>query len=225
MSSMTLRLELNIALIPEDALAARHVALSQKLAKKYPAFVQLNDAGSRLSFASHITLYQVPLYITDLSKAHSMLARIAQNLTTPELRCTGYAYNKAEGSFEISYEVTHQLMALQNDILAAINPLRGELLLEHDPAGNVVQDLLPRKDALGKNIRHTGYGEVGDPQHGGLFRPHVTLNWFELGTYIAVNNEALPSPETFHGRYPQLGVYILGPYGTCPQRIAQYSCR
>ena len=99
------------------------------------------------------------------------------------------------------------------------------MLLDKDPGGNTPADLLNATGILADNIRTTGYGEVGDPAQGGLFRPHATLNWFELGTNVETANVAAPEPSELDGAYTALGVYLLGPFGTCPQRIALFSCK
>jgi hypothetical protein len=55
---------------------------------------------------------------------------------------------------------------------------------------------------------------------GGLFHPHVTINWFELGAAVAMNDDAFPPPSQFDGGFSALGILLLGPYGTCAQRLA-----
>jgi hypothetical protein len=70
---------------------------------------------------------------------------------------------------------------LQDEVLAVVNPLRGDLLLERS-AGHKLSELIDRPGTAGDNIRRTGFDAVGDPAQGGLFHPHVTINWFEPGT-------------------------------------------
>lgn len=219
----TLKFELNIALIPEQNLAEKHIGISRQLARKYPALVQLNDVHARLALAPHLTLYQVPIDYKEFEGALTRLSQIAKSLPVPVLQASRYSYNAGEASFEVQYEVTDELVEWQQKVIDSLNPLRGELTLERDPAGHEVTAMLQNTDILGENLRMTGYGEVGDPRNGGLFRPHVTLNWFELGTDIS-DTTNLPPIDELNGKYPKLGVYLLGPYGTCPQRIAQYEC-
>lgn len=219
---MKLSFELNIALIPENNLAERHIAASQELATHYPAIVALDNVEPRLALAPHLTLYQVPIPYENLGAMDEALADIAHTAPTPDLRCTGYAYNEGEASFEASYATTPELIRLQAAVINRLNPLRNGLLLERDPAGNTVSALLADSGRLGENLRQTGYSEVGDPKQGGLFRPHVTLNWFKLGTVLRNIDSHVPAPENLHGRYPKLGAFLLGPHGTCPQRLAEY---
>jgi hypothetical protein len=49
--------ELNLALIPEETLAKRHIALSKQMAKQYPAVIQLNGVTPRLAFTP---IYALP---------------------------------------------------------------------------------------------------------------------------------------------------------------------
>jgi hypothetical protein len=219
---MTAKLELNIALIPNDSLANQHIKTSQKLAKLYPALVQLHDVSPRLALPPHLTLYQAPLPVHNLDKLLSAASEIAQTLSIPDIKATTYSYNAGEASFELQYETTDILLAWQNAIIQTVNPLRDSLIIERDPGGNVIADLLQSEGILGENLRRTGYGEVGDAKTGGLFRPHVTLNWFELGTEVDEQSLSLQSLATMSGTFPLLGVYLLGPHGTCPQRIALY---
>ncbi|MGH3168756.1 MAG: hypothetical protein ACRDN0_23105, partial [Trebonia sp.] len=62
-----LRIDLNIALLPDPDLAHRLVAASRNFADHYPAIVRLEEAGPRLSMAPHLTLYQVPVPLDGLS--------------------------------------------------------------------------------------------------------------------------------------------------------------
>lgn len=219
---MDTKFELNIALIPNDSLAGHHIEASQKMGKSYPALVQLDNVHARLALPPHLTLYQMPVTLDDLSILLSAIAEIAQTLDVPELRATRYAYNASEASFELQYETTPLLLAWQDAIIYAANPLRNDLLIERDPGGNTVANLLQAEGVLGDNVRRTGYGEVGSAKTGGLFRPHVTLNWFELGSDVDEQHPSLQDPTKMDGAFPLVGVYLLGPHGTCPQRIAQY---
>lgn len=208
--------ELNIALVPESRLAQRHTALSQNLAARYPALVRLGEPARRLTLAPHLTMYQVPIPAAHLSEMSTRLSSIARGQNPQHLTAIGYAYNKREGSLEISYQTSHDLAAMQGLIIAQLNPLRGQLLLERDPAGNCLNDLREGSGASAANIAQTGYAEVG-----GAFRPHVTLNWFELDTEIQVADEPLLSDAPgMNGAFTAIGVFTLGPYGTCPQLLS-----
>ena len=212
--------ELNLALIPEETLANRHIALSKQMAKQYPPVIQLNGVTPRLAFTPHLTIYQVPIKVQDLPTLYAGLAKVAANASAPSLAATEYGYNGNEESFEVRYEAPSWLMQLQDEVLAVVNPLRGDLLLERDPAGHKLSELIERQGTAGDNIRRTGFDAVGDPAQGGLFHPHVTINWFEPGTSVELNAPDWPRISDFNGRFVALGIYLLGPYGTCVQRLA-----
>lgn len=205
-------IELNVALLPSDDLAGKLTAVSAEFADRYPAVVRLGNAGRRLALAPHLTLYQVPVPLSGMDRLHAGLSRIAESGRPAELPCKGLVYNAGEASLEAQTDIPDGLVALQRDVIALANPLRGGRLLERDPAGNRVADL------PGRGIRDTGYGETGE-----LFRPHYTLNWFEPGTPLPPGEiECAVDPAALTGHYTALGLFALGPYGTCPQLLARY---
>lgn len=218
--SHELILELNLALIPDERLASQHIALSKQLAGQYSALIRLNGVRPRLAFTPHLTLYQVPIKVQDMPALYAALAQLTANASALSLTATEFASNEQEGSFEVRYDAARALMQLQDDLLAAVNPLRGNLLLERDPAGHKLTDLITEPGTAGDTIRRTGFDAVGDPAQGGLFHPHVTINWFELGTSVELNAPDWPRISEFNGRFVALGIHLLGPYGTCAQRLA-----
>lgn len=174
--------------------------------------------GGRLALAPHLTLYQVAVAMDDLWRLHAGLRDIALSARPAELPCKGLAYNAGEASLEARTDIPGELAELQRAVIALVNPIRGDRLLERDPAGNRVADLYGADGLPGRCIRDTGYAEVGE-----LFRPHYTLNWFEPGTVVEAGDiECAADPATLTGDYSALGMFALGPYGTCPQLLARY---
>ena len=212
--------ELNLALIPEAELADRLIAFSSEMAGRHPAVIQLNGVTARLAFAPHLTLYQVPVRARDLPEMCARLSDVAAKVPGLSLSATGYRSNESEGSFEVRYAPSPALMELQDDVIAVVNPLRGDLLLERDPAGRPLRERMVESGTVGDNIRRTGFDAVGDPARGGTFQPHATTNWFALGTAVEMDAGDWPSLSHFDGRFVALGVFLLGPYGTCAQRLA-----
>jgi hypothetical protein len=209
--------ELNLALVPVKALANKHIGFSQGLAKQYPSVIALNGVGPRLVFTPHVTLYQVPIPVRDLEQLSGRLAQLAGKTQSLSLAATEYSSNANEGSLEVRYEPTEVLMEVQEALIGETNPLRGSLLLERDPAGHRLADLVKEPGTRGDNIRTTGFDAVGDPAKGGMFRPHVTIGWFAIGTSLAMNAPDWPAIEAFDGSFDALGIFALGPYGTCAQ--------
>ena len=214
--------ELNLALIPEARLAQRLISFSSEMAGRYRPVIQLNAVTPRLAFTPHITVYQVPVRVRDLSGLRAALADVAGNAPPLSLRATEYSSNQNEGSFEVRYEALPRLIDLQDETIAVVNPRRGNLLLERDPAGRLMSERVTESGLASDNIRRTGFDAVGDPAKGGLFHPHITLNWFELGTSVEVPGRGWPSLSSLDGRFVALGIFLLGPYGTCAQRLAAF---
>lgn len=212
--------ELNLALIPETELASRHIAFSRQMASRYRSLIQLNGVTPRVAFTPHVTLYQVPLQARDLPGLCAALHGVAAKAPPLSLRATEYRSNQNEASFEVRYAAAARLMELQDATIAVVNPLRGNLLLERDPAGRPLSERIGESGPAGDNIRRTGFDAVGDPAQGGVFYPHVTINWFEPGTSVELNATEWPSLSHFDGRFVALGIFLLGPYGTCAQRLA-----
>lgn len=212
--------ELNLALIPQTELANRHIAFSRQMARQYRSLIQLSGVTPRVAFTPHVTLYQVPVQARDLPELHAALLDVAAKTPRLSLSATEYRSNPDEGSFEIRYAPAARLMQLQDDTIAVVNPLRGNLLLERDPAGRPLSARAGEPGAAGDNIRRTGFDAVGDPEQGGLFYPHATINWFEPGTLVELNATGWPPLSDFDGSFVALGIFLLGPYGTCAQRLA-----
>lgn len=212
--------ELNLALIPEMELANRLISFSSQMAGRYPSVIRLNGVTPRVAFAPHVTLYQVAVPARDLPDLCAALGDVAATAPRLSLSATEYRSNEDEGSFEVRYAAAAQLMQLQDETIAVVNPLRGKLLLERDPAGRPLSERINESGVVGDNIRRTGFDAVGDPAQGGLFQPHVTIDWFELGTSVELDAPDWPSLSRFDGRFVALGVFLLGPYGTCAQRLA-----
>jgi hypothetical protein len=212
--------ELNLSLIPETELANRHISLSKQMADRYPPVIQLNGVTPLVAFAPHVTVYQVPVPVQDLPGMCDTLLDVAAKTAPFTLSATDYGANADEGSFEVRYEAPSRLMELQDETISVVNPLRGDLLLERDPAGHLMSERIEESGTAGDNIRRTGFDAVGDPEQGGLFHPHVTLNWFDAGTSVELNGDGLPSLSNFDGSFVALGIFLLGPYGTCAQRLA-----
>jgi hypothetical protein len=212
--------ELNLALAPDDALGQRHIALSKQMARQYPTVITLNGTAPRLAFAPHLTIYQVAVHAKDLDRMCEALSRTVTNVRTFALGATEYGSNLNEGSFEVRYEATPGLVRFQDEVVAIVNPLRGDLLREMDPAGRPLREFINASGVVADNIRRTGFDAVGDPAKGGTFGPHVTINWFRLGTPLKMNAADWPPLSDLSGRFVALGIFLLGPYGTCTQRLA-----
>ena len=206
-----LKIELNVCLLPEAALNTNLVAVSDKEARKRPdCLVVLQDGFNRLTLAPHLTLYQVALHVQDLPVVCNDLRLLASEFSSIPVVASEVAYNDHEGSLEVRYASTGSLMELQLGVIGLLNPRRGSLLLEKDPAGNLPSIENP-------NVAFCGFPEVGD-----TFRPHATLNWFPVGTSVGEDELRTIDLVKLSGFYDTLAVCVLGPHGTCPQKLATF---
>lgn len=211
-------IELNIAVLPDGDLAGKLVQVSGDFAANYHAIVRLGDAGPRLTMAPHLTLYQVPVPLAGLTQLHTGLSDIARAGQARKLECERLVYNAGEASLEAQTGTPEDLAALQRAVIALAGPMRSGRMLERDPAGNRVEALAGETGPAARNIRDTGYAEVGE-----LFRPHYTLNWFVRGTSVPAEEiGSCVDPTVLSGYYTAVGMFALGPYGTCPQLLARY---
>jgi hypothetical protein len=127
--------ELNIAPIPEAGLACRPISFSRQLASPYHSLIQLNGVTPRVAFAPHVTVYQVPVPLRSLAAMCVALVDVVRDDLPISLAATEYRSNGDEGSLQVRYQATAELIELQDDTIAVVNPRRGEFLLERDPAG------------------------------------------------------------------------------------------
>ena len=233
---MELKIELNVCLLPDTKLSKNLVCASQLAESCQPSereacIVTLQGAEGtaeeqrrRLQLAPHLTLYQISLPVRLLEKGCEELKVVAGGTSDVDVTATELAYNAHEGSLEVRYSKTDQLTALQSKVIECLNPLRGSLLLERDPAGEI-----PRLDDM--NVCEYGFPEVGLS-----FRPHATLNWYATrkgdepsaaaaeGDNVIYGYSAPPSIDidSLSGRYSALAVCVLGPQGTCPQTLIAF---
>lgn len=214
--------ELNLVLVPDEELANRQTGLSRHMSDHYVPVIELTSVEPRLGFAPHLTLYQVAVAMKDMPALRATLADLAVRKAPVSLQAIEYGANAQEGSFEVRYEPASDLMQLQDELIERVNPLRGTLLRERDPAGHKLIEALEEPGTKGDNIRRTGFDAVGDPASGGMFHPHSTINWFRIGSSVDLDGPELPAVSELSGRFVALGIYLLGPYGTCAQRLAEF---
>jgi hypothetical protein len=228
-------IELCVALVPTPESAALFEFLGGLVAKTDRAVTLDRHAGAKLAIAPHMTLYQFPCYASDLDNACEMLKEIIDtDLIKRRLHESGgtimmespcrLQHNEAEGSFEIAWDKTAEelLWRLQRLVIVNLNKLRGSLLLERDPAGRNLrfcnEDTHTPEELV--NIYRFGFAEGHEN-----FSPHVTLGWIRPSSKsIATYGEKVRSLGKYeqlykHARFDKLGVYALGPYGSCPQLL------
>lgn len=193
----------DIVLLPDEALAQKAIAASQKLSE-YDSFFTLEPG----KVYPHLSLYMFQLNESDISKVDQALQKIASQHRTILATATEYRIGEgfAVGYIDPEYEVTSELAALQQVVIEAVNPIR---------AGMRQKDIAKMADARGvklDNLKDYGYPAIGE-----LFRPHVTLT--RLKEHKPEALEVLPDIHEFSGTFTRLGLFEMGDNGTCVRQI------
>ncbi|TKK78905.1 hypothetical protein FDA94_36560 [Herbidospora galbida] len=195
-------------LLPGAVVEERSVRLSAWCAEFAPAEFTLRTG----ELYPHISLYMANFESARLGEACEALRLIGER--TPEIPLEGghFAAND-QGMFELFYRKTGAVTRLQEDLLAALGPLRTGLR-ERDPVGRVLAEhrLVAPPEARANLDRH-GYDEIGE-----LFRPHITMTRFrERG--LQVPAELLPPARSFDEVYRTLALCVMGEHGTCTEVV------
>ncbi|MDQ3064902.1 MAG: DUF1045 domain-containing protein [bacterium] len=195
----------DIVLLPEHSLADKGVAASQKL-ESFGGLFALEDG----KFYPHMSLYMFQLDIDDIAKVEDVLRQIAGKFSVVTSEANKYSLSKGhhEGYIDSEYEASYELHALQDAVVAAINPTR---------AGMLEKDIAKMEDATGvklENLQMYGYSSIGE-----LFRPHMTLTRLEGHNPEALN--ALPEASELSGMFDRLGLFEMGDNGTCVRKLLE----
>jgi hypothetical protein len=246
-----MNIEICIALVPERSVGLALQRASYTLAKASTAgdtTLILQGNEDRLSIAPHLTLYQTSVPIASLDDAASQVREwlkirksSSDSVGVQQLKATGVSSNTDEGSTEVKYQLTSELLELQGAIVKIFNPLRGSMALEKTPAGLTHDEALSEAEASSSaahldSIKEFGFPEVGEA----VFNPHVTVSWRKKKSFesflLAESDEegqvilAQEQDDLCHcdcdcaysGDFPAMAIYCMGPQGTCPQRLALF---
>jgi len=159
--------------------------------------------------------------------------KIAAEVARFDLEGALFSDNAAEGSAEIKYTPNARLIDLQTRIVTELNPLREGLVLDHNPAGRPIAEL-QAGDSEGPhhaNLKKYGFAECGAE----TFNPHVTLSWLGAlegstdvykqliaGDFTYGGAKVGVKPLQFSGGFTRMAVYVMGPQGTCVQRVGSH---
>lgn len=115
--------------------------------------------------------------------------------------------SQAELAATQSQELSAQ--GLQDRIVKTFNNLRADMR---------ESDKQKMTDATGlklENLQKYGYPSIGE-----LFRPHITLTKFPVD--IEPDLSILTPATDFTGEFTRLGLFEMGPNGTCIRKIAEF---
>lgn len=203
----------DIVLLPDKALCDKATSLSQQLAAHYPTRFILDQQT-----VPHYSIYMAELDQTGVEEAKKALEKVAAEFAPFVLQATKYE-QMPDGMFEIQYELTPELIQLQEKIIERVNPLREGRLLKEYPSGATADELLTQLtgNAL-EQLKLFGYPEIGED-----YRPHMTFTRLQQAALqTKIDEMKLPSPEEFNGPFSLLGLFVMGKNGTCIQEKATF---
>ena len=224
-----MNIELCIALVPEHALSLRLSEVSHSMATLNGAgntILQLQGNIGRLAIAPHMTLYQVRTTVASLDSAACQVAEVLKmrpaggaQIGPLHMQAMEISSNDVEGSTEVKYKTTPEILKLQDMVVKIFNPLRGGMTLERNPAGLTHAEAVAAATSGPHlaSLEEFGFPEVGPD----TFNPHVTVSWRKCEVEMAVGS--IPeNTGAFSGAFTQLAIFCMGPQGTTPQRLVAF---
>lgn len=192
----------DVVILPNDELANKAISASQKLAPLGGLFTL-----EICKYFPHASLFMLQLKKGDLETVKSLLAEIASKTSVLNLKAS--KYEQKEAYLDVEYARNEQTDSLQQQVVAALNPIR-DGMREKDKAR-----MLEATGLALENFQSYGYKYVGE-----LFRPHITFTRF---SEIQPEAESLlPELSTFDGSFTKLGLFEMGDNGTCVRKIAEF---
>ena len=211
--------ELCVALEPsEETLKALLKLTSACFRDDSASLIRVDEGRDKLSFAPHLTLYQFAIPVASLDNVCAVLLELGRSVDAGEIIATANNLilshrekDAAPKAVEIMYAKdtntsSLSLLGLQARVVTALNLFRDGSLIEKDPTG------VP----LTEQVNNDNVAEYGWAEGIQQFNPHVTLGWVDA-------NSSIDLPK-FEGRgdvhtFKALSLYILGPLGTCVQKL------
>jgi 2'-5' RNA ligase len=174
---------------------------------------RLHEKGGFFALGEKIFIPHITIYLTDIPKKNekkmvAALGRLAKKLAPISCNALHY-WNPRSGYVGILYRRTKIIGDLQKAVIAAINPLRENVLTLRDKTR---LSQLPAGEK--KNIKRFGDSHVGL-----LYHPHITLSRFTKGE--EPSHEKI-STTTFSFQALSIGLYHRGDHGSCKKFIARF---
>ncbi len=162
-------------------------------------------------YSTHITLYMAAFPLKNIPFIKNSLKQIATRMESFRIDSLKYRENK-DGYIDVSFKRSGAIVALQEDVVRALNPLREGLIRKKE------RERLRHLAGLpARNIRQYGYRNVFRE-----FTPHLTLT--KLRAYKKGALKALP-PRSFSFPVKEIGIFYLGEYGSCKKLVAKFKLK
>jgi 2'-5' RNA ligase len=195
----------NVVILPSNQLAEKAIVASKQL-EPYGNLFTL-EIGK---YFPHASLYMLQLNEDDLDRVKELLAGVANEFH--DLHLSAERFYQAQCYIDVEFAKNEQLVKLQQDVIAALNPVRD---------GMREKDKARMDEATGlalTNFQQYGYKYVGE-----LFRPHITFTRFNEEQPDA--DKVLPSITSFDGTFTRIGLFEMGDNGTCVRQIGNWDLK
>jgi 2'-5' RNA ligase len=203
----------DVVLLPSPYVRQKSVFTSESLSNRHNTDFTLKED----KFEPHMSLYMAEFNQLSKWRAKQKLAKIAKNTDPISLTADRYGHNLQEGMFEVFYDKTPSITALQSDVTEKISPLRSRKWPVLNPVGHVLDEWVPRMEGEAKNnLEKYGYEEIG-----GLFNPHITFTRFTQRDLQTDLQKLADLPE-FDDTFSKLALYEMGENGTCTKPVAVF---
>lgn len=200
----------DIVLLPNEEQSKLAIEASQLLSRQGSLFTLDNQ-----NFYAHVSLYMFQMGIDTQDACIAALRQIAEQNDVQQLEQDGYFYQDSgfgKGYVDVAYARNGEADSLQESVVNVFNNLRADMR---------ESDKQKMTDATGlklENLQKYGYPAIGE-----LFRPHVTLTKFPAE--IEPDLTVLPPSAIFSGEFTRVGLFEMGPNGTCIKKIAEFNLR
>lgn len=198
----------DVVLLPPDHVAQKSIEASERLRDR--SHFTLNNRNA----VPHLSLYMANIREEDLGAAKTALAELGKRTPGLSLKAREHGANE-HGMVEVFYEKTQAITALQENVIAAVNPLR-DGLRELDPVGRSIAERMRNATGeLARNFNTTGYDEIGE-----YFKPHITYARLSPGN--RGQQPGAPNLADFDGRFDRIALFRMGDHGRCVEKLGEW---
>jgi hypothetical protein len=198
---------IDILLEPDATMVQHAQAVNDRLLAVFPHGFSL-DASHR----PHVSMYQCYVHTADLDQVFAAADKVmaAGNITSLKLEAFKYYYipDKDIGLSGIVVKPTPELLKLQADLIAAVQPLTVK-------TATAAAFVAPKESDISPLLIQ--YVEVFATEHAGEhFEPHVTTG---IATREYLDKMLAEPFDDFTFSPAGAAVYHLGPYGTAAEKL------
>lgn len=212
----------------DSALSASALLVERMRSLGHPSTFQLGQAvfadprGG--SCEPHVSLFMLQVERRELGRLLSAVQGVGAKAAIVQAIGHEWRHNP-QGAPELHFHPSPEWTAVQQAVLMAAEAFRCGRLRETDPTGARLADVVRRlrqEDPNGQQLRQLiryGYDEITDDD-AARFNPHVTVAWPADGFLVTL--EGLPPVSSWNGALSELGVYGMGPNGTCTNLLGAF---